>query len=349
MEVRLIQKGERGLFIANGNKLLFPDKSWKDAREGFARDVEIVYDKGTYAFVRGKMLDTLPIDVSDVNIPLENSPHYRKGAVGGQEYLIEWCMNVKIDWGYRVFVRSDNPEGPSIETVRLVGKFSDVIEYLNNHADSIDMTDALGSYAQVLNFPDDESYAFTMFSLLQAVYEDNHVGSKIRVQLRVYNSGLVLLKHTYEWSSDAYEAYEYVGELGKGSWHKMPNFPHACAEKLWAKADDIDMKELSDMAMYYKVCMSITRFGNKSFDERLVSNTFECMGNGVVVYAFNMKGYNKDWFDSDEAQPYINLVEESFERLAFLKKQLAKRGLGADKLSALNARGWLMPFTLVGG
>lgn len=349
MEVRLIQKGERGLFIANGNKLLFPDKSWKDAREGFARDVEIVYDKGTYAFVRGKMLDTLPIDVSDVDIPLELSPYYRKGEINGQQYLVEWCSARAINMGYRVFVRSQNAEFASLENLMLVGKFSDVINYLSSNAEAVDITDAVSKVAQELSFPDDETYAFEMFKLLQAIYEDNNIGGRVKVNVRVYNSSLVLLRHNFEWTSDAYEAWQYKGEVGSGDWEKMKNFPSKSAENLWDKADELDLQELSDMAMEYKVCLSRSRYGDKSFDARLSSKVFECMGNGVVVYAFNMKGYDKSWFDSDEAQPYIALVEESFERLASLKRQLAKRGLGVDKLSGLNARGWLMPFTYVGG
>lgn len=349
MEVRLIQRGDRGLFISNGNKLLFPDKSWKDAREGFARDVEITYDKGTYAFVRGKMMDTLPISVADVNIPTEKSPYYRSGKVGDQEFLVEWCSMVKADQGYRIFVRSDNSDGPSLETVKIVGRVSDTINYLNNLAAAVDITEVLARSAKELNFEDDEQYAFEMFKLLQYIYEDSAVMGRCRVELKVYNSALVLMRHIYEWTSDSYEAFRYVGELGTGRWEKIPNFPHSSAEKLYAKADLIDMVELSDLAMDYKVCCARSRYGDKSFDARLSSKVFECMGSGVVVYAFNMKGYDRSWFDTEEAQPYIALVEESFERLAFLKKQLAKRGLGVDKLSGLNARSWVMPFTTLKG
>ena len=62
------------------------------------------------------------------------------------------------------------------------------------------------------------------------------------------------------------------------------------------------------------------------------------------MYAFNMVGYDSSWFDTDEAQPYIDLVEDSFERLAYLKKRLAKTGVGLDKLSSLNVRRWLVTF-----
>lgn len=68
MEVFFIQKGERGLVIDGGGKLLFPDRSWKGAREGFATDVKITKDKDTYAFVSGRMLDIADIDIYDIDI-----------------------------------------------------------------------------------------------------------------------------------------------------------------------------------------------------------------------------------------------------------------------------------------
>lgn len=342
MEVRLIQKGDRGLFISNGNKLLFPDRSWKDAREGFAKDIEITLDKGTYAFVRGKMMDTLPITLDDIFV--QAGSYYRAGNFGGTDYIIEWTSGVRQDDGFRVHVKSQNDDSTSIERVRFVGKRLPELGMLQENATPVDITDALAARCQVLNFESDEQYAFEMFKLFQAVYQRSEVGGRVKATMRVYNSSLVLVCHHFEFSGDSYEIYKYDGELGFGDWVRMENFPSRSCEKLWAKSDDLDLHEISDLAMDYKVCLGKKRYGDNSFDERLYSRVFECMGNGVVVYAFNMKGYGPEWFDTDEAQPYINLVEESFARLESLKHQLSKKGIGIDKLGSLSVRSWIMPF-----
>lgn len=342
MEVRLIQRGERGLFISNGNKLLFPDRSWKDAREGFARDIEVVLDKGTYAFVRGKMLETPQIELSDIQ--LNFGVHYRVGEYAGTKFIIEWQSNINRDSGYRIFIKSQNEDGTSIETVKITGKRLPEVTFLSDFASSADVTETLVTSCSVLNFESDEQFAFEMFKLFQAIFERSEVAGKVKATIRVYNSSLVLIRHHFQYTSDSYEVYHYVGELGSGRWERMEGFPQSGAEKLYNKCEDFDMREVSDLAMDYKVCLARRRYSDNSFDDRLVSRVFECMGNGVVVYAFNMKGYGPEWFETEEAQPYIALVEESFARLDSLKRQLSKRGIGVDKLVGLNVRSWIMPF-----
>ena len=60
-------KGEKGLYFSNGRKMFFPDRDFKDAREGLAEvHINVGKDKGTYAFVSGKMIDNTPINMSEL-------------------------------------------------------------------------------------------------------------------------------------------------------------------------------------------------------------------------------------------------------------------------------------------
>lgn len=344
MEVRLIQKGDRGLFISNGSKLLFPDRSWKDAKEGFAYDVEITLDKGTYAFVRGKMLQTTPIGVEDLMDSESIGSQYRSGTINGQDFLIEWRSGSSEFHGYRVFLRTEKDGNVSLERLIMVGKRDTSINFLAEYSKPIDMTEVLTKSSQVLNFDGDEEYAFEMFKLLNAIYERDSFAGKVKVKIRVYNSSLAIVRHSYTYSRDTYEVYRYIGEIGSGKFEMVPSLFSGVAEKLWEMGDDLDLRELTDFAMEYKVSVAYNRVNDRTFDERLNGRVFECSGSGIVVYAFNMQGYDKSWFETEEAQPYIALVEESFARLAYLKSRLAKTGVGIDKLSSLNVRGWLMPF-----
>lgn len=53
----ILVKGDRGLYISDGKKLYFPERSFKEAREGFIKDVVVVKDMGTYAFIKGEMVE----------------------------------------------------------------------------------------------------------------------------------------------------------------------------------------------------------------------------------------------------------------------------------------------------
>lgn len=56
MENAFILRNERGLFISDGEKIYFPDRSFKDAEVGLVRNLKVTKDKGTYAFVTGEMV-----------------------------------------------------------------------------------------------------------------------------------------------------------------------------------------------------------------------------------------------------------------------------------------------------
>ena len=60
----LIQ-GYRGLYYSDGNKIYFPDRSWKDCKQGVYSDMHITVDKGTYAFVTGNPVNAIDND-SDI-------------------------------------------------------------------------------------------------------------------------------------------------------------------------------------------------------------------------------------------------------------------------------------------
>lgn len=344
MDVRLIQKGDRGLFISNGNKLLFPDRSWKDARVGFAHNIRITLDKGTYAFVKGDMLETLPIEYTDLMQREGLGAYYRKGEIEGQQYITEWTPSGADNGGYRIFVRAKQPDGASLERVVLTGRRDSAITCLSDLSKAIDVSEVLIKSSPELKFEDDYEYAFEMFKLLRMLYEKSGVGGRVKAGIRIYNSSIVVVKHVFEYSSPMFDVYRYVGEVGSGHFERVDAFPSTNAEKLFEKSEPLDMSEIESLAMEFKVCIPYSEYTGKCFDERLTSKVFECLGSGVVVYAFNMVGYDSSWFDTDEAQPYIDLVEDSFERLAYLKKRLAKTGVGLDKLSSLNVRRWLVPF-----
>lgn len=338
MNVRMIQRGDRGLFIANGNKLLFPDRSWKDAREGFAYDVEIVLDKGTYAFVRGKMLETLPIELDNLMGPIDTANRYRKGVLNGQEFILEWSPSM-LQCGYRLFVRSTIP---SMECVQLPRRAVPVVDYLHTFSEPIDTITSLIENAPVLNFESDEQYFMEMVKFLRTVWSSSSgVRGGFEGIPHVYNSSIIIMKHEYRYSRDTYVLYRYEGELGKGGFKSIDGVSTACMIELWENGEPLDLTEISEMALDYRVVVPFNRFSNRTFDTRLSSHEFKCMNSGVVVYAFNMSGYDFSWFETEEAQPYIALVEESFQRLESLKFKLAKRGLGIDKLSDLNVRNWL--------
>lgn len=340
MNVRLIQRGDRGLFIANGNKLLFPDRSWKDAREGFAYDVEIVLDKGTYAFVRGKMLETQPICVNDLMWPIDPTNHYHHGELGGQEFILEWNPSVS-GHGYRLMVRSTVP---SLESVQLPFKPAKTIEYLHEFTSPIDIMESIIENAPVLNFESDEQYFMEMFKFLRQVWSSGvGVLGGFEGDPHVYNSSLIIMRYEYRYSGDSYVMYRYDGELGSGEFKAVGGVTSGRMKELWEKGDPLDLAELSEMALDYHVVVPFNQYSHRSFDTRLSRKEFKCMNSGVVVYAFNMLGYDFSWFETEEAQPYIALVEESFQRLEALKFKLAKRGVGIERLADLNVRSWLCP------
>lgn len=97
------------------------------------------------------------------------------------------------------------------------------------------------------------------------------------------------------------------------------------------------------MAYDYRVSLNSSML-DRAFDSRLTSHVFECNGNGVVVYAFNLDGYDLDWLETEDAAPYVGLVDESLDRLSYLSKRLAKIGVGIDNLGKMNVKSWLFPF-----
>lgn len=67
-DIKLLKKGERGLFFSDGKRIYFPDRCWEDAKAGYFSDMKITKDKDTYAFITGKMIDDVFIKENSVDI-----------------------------------------------------------------------------------------------------------------------------------------------------------------------------------------------------------------------------------------------------------------------------------------
>lgn len=342
MEVFFIQKGERGLVIDGGGKLLFPDRSWKGAREGFATDVKITKDKDTYAFVSGRMLDIADIGIYDIDI-CDDCASYWQGEVNGSKYILEYSANLRAN-NYRIFVRVQNEDGYSTERVSLPNKGYKTKNYLLEHAKPVDVDELLFSHAKELSFESDKQYANEMFKFLRRLYKDSIVTGRepLELEIRVYESSLLLVKFSDKYYHyDKHQIYSYVGELGKGEFKRVRIY--CDTDQIWEKSGTLDLEELEGMAYDYGVSLNSSML-DRAFDSRLTCHVFECNGNGVVVYAFNLDGYDLDWLETEDAAPYVGLVDESLDRLSYLSKRLAKIGVGIDNLGKMNVKSWLFPF-----
>lgn len=345
MNVVLVQKGERGLFIDNGgSKLMFPDRSWKDASQGFAADVKITKDKGTYAFVSGRMLQTEDISVADIDV--NEDATYRVGEIDGSKFILEWSSGAYGRGVYRVLVRINDGGLISTERIALPVRCSRIVEYLNIRSEHVDLTKYFVDNCPQLNFEDDDTYYMEMTKLLKVLHSEySFVGNKADIAIRVYNSSLVLVKRTSVLSSlyNTTSAFRYQGELGSGKFVRFYTLGEDDIDQMWTKADKFDLDEIKDWALCNGIFVSSKKF-ETAFDDRLVYHVFECQGQGVVVYAFNLNGYDLSWLETEEAAPYVALVDESLERAEYLKKRMGKMGIGVDKLSTLNVANWLFPF-----
>lgn len=350
MEIRLIQKGDRGLLISN-KKLLFPDRSWKDARVGFAYNLEVVLDKETYAFVKGTMLKTEPICGDD--LMSVDGTWYRFGVLDDDsQFILEYdarCAS-KVNNGYRLFVKVKWDSCTSIETVTIPYRGREVIEYLVERSTELKKSELVRSRCNELNFEDDYTYAFEMFKLLRKIFSDGKTyGSMTNLEIRVFESRLTLVKHHYSYVGDMIDIYGYVGEVGTGHFEELQGFGRVEINKLWEQSSELDLNEISDFAMEYKVCVGTGRL-DRCFDDRLSCVTFSALESGITVYAFNMNGYGAEWFETEEAKPYIDLVYESFERLEYFKKQVCKKAgsKSLELISKMNVRKWLVPIEIGG-
>jgi hypothetical protein len=67
----ILVQGKNGLKTYLGNFVCYPDRSWKDAREGIITDIEVVKTvtktTGEIRFIRGRMLDSEPITEDDLS------------------------------------------------------------------------------------------------------------------------------------------------------------------------------------------------------------------------------------------------------------------------------------------
>lgn len=148
-DIKLLEKGERGLFYSDGNRIYFPDWRWKDAKVGLFTDMKITKDKDSYAFITGKMVDPdfilgNAVDILDNLFLITVGEYFRKGhkvkvyedntfsiisQLGKSEY--EGDRNIILDTneGYRVFkidsISSDVSSKISKKVVK-VADFSDL-------------------------------------------------------------------------------------------------------------------------------------------------------------------------------------------------------------------------------
>lgn len=338
MKLSLVQRGDRGLFIEDGRRLLFPDRSWKDVKEGFACDVEVVNDKGTYAFVRGRMIETCPAKWIPQGCTYQ-------GVINGQEFFLKDgsngpCMAYVIVQGVDgVYTERFSPETKTMSWVR----------FLFRYAEQIDLVKDMIESAQPLNFEDDATYAFEMMKLLSEVSSDfRSYYNCPSIELRVYNSSIVTIKIKLSKYSDDrnIRMYRHVGEVGSGIWAKVNDVPDEQIVGLFEKSDPVDLEEIIDLANEFHMCVDESRFSD-CFDSRLSKKDMSFMSSGVTVYAFNLNVCSVDWVFSDAAAPYRDLVDESFIRFEMLRKQMGKIGGEASlkAMESLNLNKWLVPFT----
>lgn len=64
---KVLLRGSRGLFLSDGNKIYFPDRSFSDADEGFVKNIKVVKDKGTYAFITGEMVRDVAMSDDEIH------------------------------------------------------------------------------------------------------------------------------------------------------------------------------------------------------------------------------------------------------------------------------------------
>lgn len=95
----ILVKGDRGLYISDGKKLYFPERSFKEAREGFIKDVVVVKDMGTYAFIKGEMVENC--EMTDealkrlVKLLYQEGVAFFTGNLKGVDYVL--CRNQYYD------------------------------------------------------------------------------------------------------------------------------------------------------------------------------------------------------------------------------------------------------------
>lgn len=100
----ILVKGDRGLFLSDGKKIYFPERSFKEAREGFIKDVVVVKDMGTYAFIKGEMVEDCKMTDEALKrlIKLLYSDGYAfyTGNLNGVDYML--CRGMDYD---RFFIK----------------------------------------------------------------------------------------------------------------------------------------------------------------------------------------------------------------------------------------------------
>lgn len=90
----MLMKGSKGLYLSDGKKLYFPDRSFTDAEMGFVRNAKVVKDKGTYAFITGEMVRNVPMTdstICDIMVEYgEDAYAFFQGKLLGTDVVVKY-------------------------------------------------------------------------------------------------------------------------------------------------------------------------------------------------------------------------------------------------------------------
>lgn len=95
----VLVKGDKGLRLSDGKRFYFPVRDFKEAREGFIKDVVVVKDMGTYAFIKGEMVEECQMTGEAlkrvISLLYQEDCSFFTGNLKGVDYVL--CRNLYYD------------------------------------------------------------------------------------------------------------------------------------------------------------------------------------------------------------------------------------------------------------
>lgn len=337
-KVYALVQGDRGLYYTDGKRIYFPDRKWTEAKAGFFTDMYVSVDKGSYAFIRGRMLNTTPIDKEAFfNFkPFELSSNYFTNSLGDTHMVVERFENgsvsiyVNTSDGLKEVVHAEDYMQGYISGTRQEYHYNQFISILLRDKEPIDVSGYVIDYYEQHCKLDKDRFLEACIRL-----KSNALSRKVE-SIKLYDDVFIVTDYVIEYTGvrDRYRftnIYAYGNDL-----YKIENLD---VKKLGKVTNEISDAELEDFCVKNHICLGYGNIANGA--GTLLSRDFISLGVEDTVYAWNGNKFKMNFLEDTET---VAEIEESFVKLQSDIKRVGKSCTGRmiNELQKLNPKPWIL-------
>ena len=324
-------RGDRGLYYSDGKRTYFPDRSWKEAREGIFTDMEITRDKETYAFIRGTMVDLEYISLKEAfeNTSYDRDMYYREVKFGGSNLIVKYQFSdytFIFKSGGKVIVSNLNTMDAPKNRADYVDKF---LSEIYRRGTSVVVPLELIS-GELTVRTEDNTFLLSCIRILHSLNRRHLLGRVDVKEFRLLERDLILVDNVSRYGIQEQYIFSMVGDYEPQLVVQASKFSGVKTVAV------LSYKELEDY------CVSHYIYVGGIFSKGLtITHTLRFDNDKYDITAWNGSTYT---FELEESSTKKAIVQ-SFEELKAAQKSIGKycrTPQAIEKLRGLNPKPWLI-------